>query len=549
MFKNLAVAHRILALMLAGGMLLFAVAFIGWQGMKTMTHSLDTVYQDRAVPMRDLARMQMLLQKNLTEILLAYQHDPNSPAAHLHDHPIEMHLEAFVERRKEINKLWNDYTATLLTDEEKALVADFETQRQAWLVACQPAFGKLAAHDFEKEALVGFLNERKKSGEAALTTLGNLIQLQAKVAKNEYEQGHALYQRNQMLFLGLIVGGLSLTGLFAFFLIRSITHPLKQAVELAEAVAQGDLSHPIDSGARNEVGRLLNAMACMQEGLKEMVRANQHHALRLGDAARALSASASEVARASEEQSEAASGMAASVEEMSVSIDQVGDHAREAHAQSLHSGEQSREGGEVVHSAANEIGRIADAVNTSASSIRELEGYSNEISAIVGVIREIADQTNLLALNAAIEAARAGEQGRGFAVVADEVRKLAERTANSTQQIAGMIDKVQNGARRAVSEMEAGVTRVGEGVQLAHRAGDSIVGIQEGAARVVNVVDDIAAALREQSIAAQSLAGGVERIAQMAEKNSAAVGRTADSAREMEALAGELGASVARFRV
>jgi methyl-accepting chemotaxis protein len=241
--------------------------------------------------------------------------------------------------------------------------------------------------------------------------------------------------------------------------------------------------------------------------------------------------------------------MAAAVEEMSVSIDQVRDNSREAHAVATEAGQQSRTGGQVVHSAAGEMGKIADAVNVAAQSIRELEDTSNEISSIVNVIREIADQTNLLALNAAIEAARAGEQGRGFAVVADEVRKLAERTANSTQQIAGMIDKVQAGARRAATEMESGVNRVSEGVSLAHQAGDSITGIQNGATRVATVVEDIAAALNEQASAAQDIAQGVERIAQMSEESSAAAHQTAHATQQLRVLASELQGSVSRFRL
>lgn len=241
--------------------------------------------------------------------------------------------------------------------------------------------------------------------------------------------------------------------------------------------------------------------------------------------------------------------MAASVEEMSVSIDQVRDHAREARGIADVAGESSRSGGQVVHSSAEEMRLVASAVNEAAGTIRELENYSNEISAIINVIREVADQTNLLALNAAIEAARAGEQGRGFAVVADEVRKLAERTSESTHTIAGVIEKVQQGARRAAQEIENGVTRVEGGVKLAHEAGDSITGIQANSARVVATVMDIGSALDEQSSAAQLIARGVERIATLSEQSSASVRQTSAAARRLNDLAGGLTQAVARFHV
>jgi methyl-accepting chemotaxis protein len=193
--------------------------------------------------------------------------------------------------------------------------------------------------------------------------------------------------------------------------------------------------------------------------------------------------------------------------------------------------------------------QVATAVDAAATTIRELENYSNEISAIINVIREVADQTNLLALNAAIEAARAGESGRGFAVVADEVRKLAERTAQSTHTISGVIEKVQTGARRAAQEMECGVARVGQGVTLAHQAGDSIAGIQAGAERVATAVADIGAALDEQSAAAQEISRGVERIAGMVADNSVSARQTLSAAERLSHLAVELDHAIARFRV
>jgi methyl-accepting chemotaxis protein len=240
--------------------------------------------------------------------------------------------------------------------------------------------------------------------------------------------------------------------------------------------------------------------------------------------------------------------MAATVEQLTVSINHVADNANEAHGLSSDSGRQSAEGGAVIQETLASMQRIADTVQGAAAQIAELGQHSDQISSIVNVIKEIADQTNLLALNAAIEAARAGEQGRGFAVVADEVRLLAQRTANSTQEITEMIKKIQLGTRSAVSNMEIGVQQVSSGVEQASQAGDAIVSIREASGRVVGVVDQISLALREQTVASQDVARNVERIAQMSMENSEAVADTSRTAQGLQQLALSLEKQVASFR-
>jgi len=202
-----------------------------------------------------------------------------------------------------------------------------------------------------------------------------------------------------------------------------------------------------------------------------------------------------------------------------------------------------------VQSTISEINKIADSVSRSSEVIHTLGEQSTRISSIVNVIKEIADQTNLLALNAAIEAARAGEQGRGFAVVADEVRKLAERTSLSTKEIATMIDAVQHGMQSAVVRMAEGREQVGAGVQMAAKTGESMSRVQVATHQVINVVEDISTALREQSSASSQIAQNVEKIAQMTEENSAAISEVSRSANHLEQLAVALKSSVGHFRV
>jgi len=547
--NNLSIGQRLLILMVVGGIMLFAVAGIGWKNQNESVASLKTVFEDRVVPLRDLAKIGEMMGSNTTELLLAMQHDPRNTFAAVHNHPLDLHLQNFSMRRAEIDRLWAKYMATYLTEEEKELAADFAEKRKAWVEKSAGFFGRIKEGDFSPALMNELLTARTQHGVPAIEALDELSKLQERVAQEEYQKAMDGHRTGSLIYALIVFGGMFGAGLFAWLLARSITVPIRASVEVAEAIANGDLTRAVPAGGGGEAGRLLAAFVRMQEGLRGMVGSAQRSAKEVARAAEELKAAARQSAMASESQSEAASGMAASVEQMSVSIDQVRDHAREARGVATSAGEESRAGGQVVHSSADEMRQVASAVNEAASTIRELENYSNEISAVINVIREVADQTNLLALNAAIEAARAGEQGRGFAVVADEVRKLAERTSESTHTIGNVIEKVQAGARRAAQEIESGVSRVNEGVQLAHRAGDSITGIQTGAERVVAAVADIGSALDEQSVAAQEVARGVERIASMAEENSASVRQTSAAAQRLHDLSGELQQSVSRFRV
>jgi len=232
-----------------------------------------------------------------------------------------------------------------------------------------------------------------------------------------------------------------------------------------------------------------------------------------------------------------------------VSIDQVAENAHEAHNISVHAGDQASKGTQVIQSATSEMTRISDAVQSSSVIIEDLGRQSDQITSIVKTIREIADQTNLLALNAAIEAARAGEQGRGFAVVADEVRKLAERTSHSTTEITGMVERIQKGTRDAVSSMETGVKQASSGVELAGQAGRSIAEIRDGALRVVQVVNNISDSIREQGAVSSDIAKSIENIARMSEESTLAVRDTAKAARHLQELSSSLHGLVTRFKL
>jgi methyl-accepting chemotaxis protein len=341
-----------------------------------------------------------------------------------------------------------------------------------------------------------------------------------------------------------VVGGLTLQ-------IRgSIVSRLADANRQAERVAAGDLTVSGELAAsRDELGLLMRTMEKMRADLSSTVSKIAGSTESLVSSAAQLSTAAQQVSVSTQNQSSATASAAAAVEQLTVSIDHVGNGADDANARAHEAGEAAVESARGVEDATSQIGRVADRVEETAKQIEVLSQQVQQIGNITTVIREVADQTNLLALNAAIEAARAGEQGRGFAVVADEVRKLAERTTQSVQEISSVISNIQGGVAAAVHSMAASREVVGEVVTVAQKASASMEGIQTATATAREAIAGISDALREQRSTSTDLARNVEAIASMSEENSAAVASVADTANRLVMVSDELKTAVSRFRV
>jgi len=318
------------------------------------------------------------------------------------------------------------------------------------------------------------------------------------------------------------------------------------ASEVVKQVAAGDLSVEIPV-ANTDSTSLLAAMKVMQSNLQKLIGEIQTDADMVASAAKKMTIAAEDVACSSNQQSASSLVIAAAMEQSTVSINLMSDSANRAQTISGDSELLMNETSGVVSEAVNRIAKIATVVEQASQTVRTLGQESENVSKIVLVIKEVADQTNLLALNAAIEAARAGEQGRGFAVVADEVRRLAERTTQSTQEITTMISSMQSSARDAVTCIEDAVANVNEGVILTKRVGESVSQLGASSHEVKGVIIDVSSALREQNAASNEIARNVEQIAQTGERNSGAVGAVAKAATELQQLANSLTDSARHF--
>ncbi|MFE8725565.1 methyl-accepting chemotaxis protein [Aeromonas hydrophila] len=313
-------------------------------------------------------------------------------------------------------------------------------------------------------------------------------------------------------------------------------------------LAEGDFSQPIKvpAGAKES---LIGLLATMQSTLKGIIAQVSHSSEELSGSADSIAQIAEQTAQFATSQQTSTQTMAAAIEELVVSISHLSDNATHADELSKVSANTLEEGSGVIKQTLDSIQSISDTVSNAASSIADLNSHTQQISEIIEVIRGIADQTNLLALNAAIEAARAGEQGRGFAVVADEVRNLASRSAASTQQITGMIGKIQSGADASIRSMENTVNNVSRGVSLASQTGEAIASIQNHASNLTGLMGEISHTLREQSTAANEVVSTVGNITSLSEQSGDAARHVSQEAAKLKQLSRLLRQEMAHFKL
>ena len=427
------------------------------------------------------------------------------------------HLEAL--KREIVDRLDKYEKQYVANDDDRTLLAKDRKALETYLAEVDDVFAKVGKKD-----IAGLSQQFSEQGKFRVAA-GELIRsfsehalFNERFADTLKTAGENEYRRGMMALLLVVGATVVLLAAIGFALVRRIRGSLEQMRSTMGTISNTlDFTIRSDSDSQDEIGHTGRALDDLLAKLQDSLGAIAERVAKVSTAASQMATTSGQVATASHQQSEAASAMAATVEELTVSINHVGDRAQDADRISVESGNLARTGEEIISRTVADIHSIAETVNHAAERIRGLVDNTQRISSVIAVIKEVADQTNLLALNAAIEAARAGEQGRGFAVVADEVRKLAERTASSTQEIAATIEAMRAGAGEVSVSMDNVVGEVQRGVASAQQASEAIVRIDKGSRDTVATVEEITSAIREQAAAMNSIAQQVEHIAQMSE--------------------------------
>ncbi|WP_162897072.1 methyl-accepting chemotaxis protein [Chromobacterium rhizoryzae] len=453
----------------------------------------------------------------------------------------------------EMNRLMDLYRKTVLTPPEVEALKRFDAAWPAMEEACKKARDLSYADTGDgvnnKKALEVMRTECRPKFQIADDIMSQIVDINIKVADQALKDAAAKYERARNTVMVVLAAAVIVLLALGVMIQNGIVGSLKKGMAALFQLGSGDLTGEIEVQGKDEVAQMMQSLSDTQKKLRVTVGDIINSASSVAATAEELAASTEQVSASIGQQVNATSSAAASIEELTVSIDQCSNNASLADSQASAAGSQAKIGNKEVQDSTHQVRKVNDSVAASANNLESLSEQAQMISSIATVIKEVADQTNLLALNAAIEAARAGEQGRGFAVVADEVRKLAERTTGSATEITQMIAKIQAGAKEAVDSMRSSRHIVSQVVESSEHVSTTISSVEESAEGVVGAISDIAMAMQEQRQASTELATRVEAIAQMSKENGIAVDVFSQATRELAVVAERLQQTTLAFKL
>lgn len=342
----------------------------------------------------------------------------------------------------------------------------------------------------------------------------------------------------------------AIVGLANYWLVNWVLlSKLRRISQIATAISNKDISHTCSMQSHDMIGEIIRGFNMMAANLRDLIGEVANMSGHVNRDANTIQSLMSGVRKRFDAQQQTVASINSSTETLSETVAQISSSASQVSEAAHNASNLAKSGGNIVQETIQGMRRINESVTLGSSAVDSLGRKSDEIGAIVAVINSIAEQTNLLALNAAIEAARAGEQGRGFAVVADEVRKLAERTSGATTEISAIISAIQNGTGQAVAAMKSGEKQVVESVSLANQSGESLARIDRSVNAVLLMIQQISQAMEAEKSTSEEISLRMEKIVQTATGNNSAIAEAASEFHQMQNLAGQLQESVGRFRL
>lgn len=446
----------------------------------------------------------------------------------------------------DIDQAQRTYEALISEDDERRVYSDLKDAKAKYVASVEIVKGLVRAGDIEgaKEHID---TEQILLADIMTKDLLELGKINTAGAQAAAEDSLATYTSSRTMVVGSIVLALVITGVLAYVTTRTITLPIQQAVNATELVANGNLSKRIESQGQDEPARLLAGLSVMQDNLRNIISHIANSSIQLASATEELHSVAEDSSRTLQRQNDEIQQAATAVTEMSAAVDEVARNAVSTSEASNQSAQLADDGRARVRQTVVSIENMTREVSKTSQLMEGLAAQSQDIGKVLDVIRAIAEQTNLLALNAAIEAARAGEQGRGFAVVADEVRALAHRTQVSTKEIEQMIAAIQGGTHSAVESMRESTDHARDTLGIAQQAGEALEEIHARSGTISERNLLIASASEEQAAVAREVDRNIINISDLSTQSAAGANQTSASAQQLARLAAELSGLVARF--
>ena len=547
--NKLTIKTRLLILVGFATLAMLSIGVMGLYAMHSAEESLQAVYEERLVPTGQISHIIELMRENRSQLLFALQHKPGSETAPYHKHALDKHLIKVEQNIESITETWNEYLKSIRTDEEKQLAEAF-TAKRGYFVAegLRPVMKYLESENF-LEAALHLVKTTNPAFADAHAEAEKIWQLQLDAAKAMFDEAKVRDAMVGKTAIALIILGIVLLSLLAFATIRGIGKAVENLRIASDRMVNGDLTARCPMESKDELSQIIKSFNQLGDTFQGVISELTNSTVQLASASEETSVITEETSKRLRQQLEETGQVATAMNEMSSTVQEVAKNAGIADQAANEADAKADDGISIAAQALSATKDMALEVQHASDVIRQLEAESDSIGSVLDVIRSIAEQTNLLALNAAIEAARAGEQGRGFAVVADEVRTLAGRTQQSTQEIQDMIERLQQGAKTASQAMVQGQTKSKYSLEQVEQVDRALADINQAVSRIKEMNAQIATATEEQGAVAEEINRNVVAINDLSAESAKGAEHTATASNEQARLAAELQRMASRFKI